>query len=127
MFGDNTFLCVNRNGNQTLQTHYAEDVNKIPFTVLAVQSNLMLIYGFYKTSRPFTIITKLFIYLSLVDIEFAFNLMIISIILQPFTQYLHIYAIITTSQFLYFVGLDIFATISFLKYWSIKKPLQFMS
>ena len=41
-------------------------------TVFVLTTNLMLIYGFYKTSRPFTIITKLFIYLSMVDIVMNF-------------------------------------------------------
>ena len=77
MFGDNTFLCIFNDQNNTFrkQSEIVEGVNKLYigisyFLLMAfvVTSNLMLIYGFYKTSRTFTIITKLFIYLSLVDI-----------------------------------------------------------
>ena len=89
-------------------------------------SNLMLIYGFYKTSRPFTIVTKLFIYLSMVDI--AYILLRTFYMAQGFLNLklpcLMVYIVIVFMEFTYTTGIVTFATISFLRYWSIKKPLH---
>ena len=79
--GENSITCIFNNKNDTFQvltnSPTIEDQDKIiigiPYIFLKVfvlTSNLMLIYGFYKTSRPFTLINKLFIYLSLVDIAY---------------------------------------------------------
>ena len=135
MLGDNIFLCIFNDQNNTFwkQSEVVEGVNKlhigIPYFLLmafVVTSNLMLIYGFYKTSRTFTIITKLFIYLSLVDI--AFNLLTtlyaVQSILDSNIPCLTIHITFVLMEFTYLLGIAIFATISFLRYWSIKKPLH---
>ena len=86
----------------------------------------MLIYGFYKTSRPFTIITKLFIYLSLMDIAlvsltgFYTSLSIFDMDISCSS----VYIMASLIRFVFYLALAIFATISFLRYWSIKKPLH---
>ena len=94
----------------------------ISLSVFVLTSNLMLIYGFYKTSRPFTIITKLFIYLSMVDI--AYHLLYITnmallellgLLLSCWVIYLYSFLL----QFVNILGLSIFATISFLRHWSV--------
>ena len=135
MLGDNIFLCIFNDQNNTFwkQSEIVEGVNKlhigIPYFLLmafVVTFNLMLIYGFYKTSRTFTIITKLFIYLSLVDI--AFNLLTtlyaVQSILDSNIPCLTIHITFVLMEFTYLLGIAIFATISFLRYWSIKKPLH---
>ena len=114
------------------QTHIiGEDPNTVlvPQTILfafVLTSNLMLIYGFYKTSRPFTIVTKLFIYLSLCDIA-----MISLRTLYAFQAFLDIqlpcmlaHILVVLMEFAYLYGVVIFATISFLRYRSIVKPLH---
>ena len=114
--------------NQTLTTAENIKIILIPQTIILVfvlTTNLMLIYGFYKTSRPFTIITKLFIYLSVIDIA-----MILFRTFYAFQAFLGLqipclmaHIIILLMEFTYMYGVSIFATISFLRYWSIKKPL----
>ena len=137
MYNKNTQLCVylinNNYNNYTFNTttEFAEDVDNlvigIPYGILLIfvlTSNFMLIYGFYKTSRPFTIITKLFIYLSLVDI--TSNLVLISYIsstLLDLLTCLAVFFIFACIQFVYLLCILIFATISFMRYWSIKRPL----
>ena len=75
MFGSKALSCLSGNTNFTQEENsIAKGVLEyvaIPYGVIflfILTSNLMLIYGFHKTSRPFTIVTKLFIYLSLIDI-----------------------------------------------------------
>ena len=135
MLGEkNSMMCLYKAANHSFQrqTQNYEDLNKfhvgIPYVILTVfvqTSNLMLIYGLYKTSRPFTIVTKLFIYLSLTDI--VLNLVIIlyttSALLYSMSC-LAVYLTFTFMQLAYLLGIFIFATISFLRYWSIKKPLH---
>ena len=89
-------------------------------------SNLMLIYGFYKTlSRPFKIITKLFIYLSLVDIVLTivyvvFNYIILLLNDENRLYYALSWALYYSSNIM---ALLIFWTISVLRYLSIFKPM----
>ena len=139
MYNKNTQLCVylinNNYNNYTFNTtkEFAEDVDNlvigIPYGILLIfvlTSNFMLIYGFYKTSRPFTIITKLFIYLSLVDIAYI-SFVTLSTTLSFLDSVIpcwFIYLISVIIQFMYFQGLSTFATISLLRYQSIKKPLN---
>ena len=135
MFGDKTLSCIfgQQNFSFQNQTKHAEDNPKdfvIPYTLLTIfvlTTNLMLIYGFYKTSRPFTIITKLFIYLSMVDI--THNLMTIFYLSLSFIELnnlpcLVIYLLVATMEFTYYLGYAIFATVTFLRYWSITNPLH---
>ena len=129
--------CIFNNKNDTFQvltnSPTIGDQDKIiigiPYiflTVFVLTSNLLLIYGFYKTSRPFSIITKLFIYLSLVDITLHFMLVFTTSVLyiNERLSCLFIYIVSSFTQLTYFLGVGIFATISFLRYWSIKKPLH---
>ena len=93
--------------------------------VFILISNLMLIYGFYKTSRPFTIITKLFIYLSLVDVSWVSCSVVDSGIVSnglPLPRY---YFIIIFASVYSIIVLDqlILWTISFLRFLSIHKPM----
>ena len=102
-------------------------ISYILLSVFVLTSNLMMIYGFYKTSRPFTNITKLFIYLSLVDIACTMLFVTYTALLELIISLLAYWVIYFYSfllQFFYILGLSIFATISFLRYWSIKKPLH---
>ena len=135
MFGEaNSIMCLYKDTIHTSQnqSRIYEDFNTpyvgIPYilvTMFISTSNFMLIYGFYKTSRPFTIITKLFIYLSIVDTLFImFTTLYIFIIFLDSLECWVIYLVAFTSQFLYFLDISIFATISFLRCLSIKKPLH---
>ena len=92
--------------------------------IFVLTSNLMLIYGFYKTSRPFTIITKLFIYLSFMDLTF----LVISIIIYIFPEdklnpKLFVALSISLFSSIYLMDMFIFWTISFLRFLSIYKPM----
>ena len=135
MYDKNTIMCVFQHENVTLNTtlqnsEYFDDpiigISYALLTTFVLTSNLMLIYGFYKTSRPFTIITKLFIYLSLMDIVlvsltgFYTSLSIFDMDISCSS----VYIIASLTRFVFYLGLAIFATISFLRYWSIKKPLH---
>ena len=136
MFGEeHSIMCIFVGSNHTFQkqTQVYDKLNKLNIeilygllTVFVLTSNLMLIYGFYKTSPPFTIITKLFIYLSLVDT--IMNLVTTFYITLTFLDYsmtcLAVFFMLAFMQLIYILGLVIFATISFLRYWSIKKPLH---
>ena len=136
MFGEKySIMClyIGRNHTFQKQSQVFERLNKIYLgisygllTVFVITTNLMLIYGFYKTSRPFTIITKLFIYLSLVDI--IVSLIVIIYITLTFLNYplacLMVFVIIFLLQLIYFLDISIFMTISFLRYRSIRKPLH---
>ena len=135
MFGDNYFECIFGHDNHTLgqqPQNVEEDLERlllIPYFLLmafVTTSNLMLIYGFYKTSRPFTIITKLFIYLSLVDIVMITSKTsyAVYLFLDSNIPCLTIQITVVLMEFTYLLGIAIFATISFLRYWSIKKPLN---
>ena len=132
MLGDNFMKCILKHTNYTSndQPHdIQENLKKIliPYFLLILfmlTTNLMLIYGFYKTSRPFTIITKLFIYLSLVDIIMMLSrtLYLLQVFLEMSPLMLSIVADLI--DFSYSYGIAVFATISFLRYRSIKKPLH---
>ena len=101
----------------------------IPYGVIflfILISNLVLIYGFHKTSRPFTIVTKLFIYLSIMEIIFGsttFFYCVQSFLNIDFPCFVEL-ALLDIMQFFYFIEIFIFGTISFLRYWSIRKPLH---
>ena len=135
MLGDNSMKCMLNNNTYSMgniQQQSAKEISKTiitPYCLLILfmlTTNLMLIYGFYKTSRPFTITTKLFIYLSVVDI--AMTLFKTFYAMQGFLNFkvpcLVVLLVVVLMEFTYIYGLCIFATISFLRYHSIKKPLQ---
>ena len=137
MFGDHSMKCMLNTNNFTMgnQQQSVKDSSKkmiAPYCILMLSiltSNLMLIYGFYKTSRPFSIITKLFIFLSLVDIAMIVSRTFYTI--QGFFNFripcIVVHILVVLMEFTYIYGLGIFATISFLRYWSIKKPLHTIS
>ena len=81
-------------------------------------TNLMLVYGFYKTSRPFTIVTKLFIYLSVVDIA-AMSVMV-TVHIVFFSMLLPKEALVLS---VFLLDMLIVCTISFLRFLSIYKPM----
>ena len=133
MFGSKSLSCVSGN------TNFTRDKNRIAHRVLVyflipysviylfiLISNLMLIYGFHKTSRPFTIVTKLFTYLSMIDIILGSTTLFycvqsfLNIDLPCFVDL----AVLAIMQFSNFLEIFIFGTISFLRYWSIRKPLH---
>ena len=92
--------------------------------LFVLTSNLMLIYGFYKTSRPFTIITKLFICLAICQLTVTLILVpnIICIVWIGVSRLHYILFI----AFIYLaVLMDLFTllTISFLRFLTIFKPL----
>ena len=93
--------------------------------IFVLTSNLMLIYGFYKTSRPFTIITKLFIYLSLVDID-AITIVVLVYAIPKVTKLDPSFFIALANALIFptfFMEMFIFWTISFLRFLSIYKPM----
>ena len=92
--------------------------------VFILTTNLMLIYGFCKTSRPLTIITKLFIYLSVVDMMFMSVLITIFIVSKTEIDPISLEAITNASiYFVFLMDTFIFWTISFLRFLSINKPI----
>ena len=117
MYDKNTIMCVFYNRNDTsinaslqISKHFEKLIIGIPYgllTVFVLTTNLMLIYGFYKTSRPFTIITKLFIYLSLADV----NLTLLTTFYASLSTFdmgiscFFVYLIAFLTRFSYYLGL----------------------
>ena len=93
--------------------------------IFVITSNLMLIYGFYKTSRPFTITTKLFIYLSMVDIVLVSCYVMNSgiVISGGLVTRFHFILFFAAVYAILVIDLFIFWTISFLRFLSIYKPM----
>ena len=135
MFGEKySIMClyIGRNHTFQKQSQVFERLNKIYLgisygllTVFVITTNLMLIYGFYKTSRPFTIITKLFIYLSIWQL-------IITLIVVPNIIYMVLNMVITRIHFIIFMTFTFLAlsvdlltvwTVSFLRFLTIFKPM----
>ena len=88
-------------------------------------ANSMLIYGFHKTSRPFTIVTKLFIYMSICDtIMVSFYLLSYAIfIIGNHIDEVYYAVARTVYYWIEFTNLFLFWTISFLRFLSIYKPM----
>ena len=132
MFGEeSSIMCLYKGTIHTSQnqSRIYEDFNTpyvgIPYilvTMFISTSNFMLIYGFYKTSRPFTIITKLFIYLSVVDIVYILFTTVYAFLDSPECWLISIFYVLT--ELPYFLGITVFAIISLLRYRSIRKPLH---
>ena len=94
--------------------------------VFVFTANMMLVYGFYKTSRPFKIVTKLFIYLSTCEVVLIFCLLLNSVILTLKGRFISDYHHIIFYVFVIVIivtTLLIFWTISFLRFLSIFKPM----
>jgi len=87
-------------------------------------SNIMLIYGLYKTNRKLTLTKKLFVYLSCVDLI----LIIVSFAITTAIYYGNslsydiLIALTSTSISLGLLSFEIFWTICYIRYLSIKKP-----
>ena len=101
----------------------------IIFTVtgLSFILNLMLIYGFYKTSRPFSIVTKLFICLSVWDVLTALGFAINAILMYEFDMEhqkncLTLLIFFAFNRFQFFLGVDILLTISVLRFIALRWP-----
>ena len=109
---------------QTLLLHVHVFLYGMTFAFI-LTADLMLIFGFYKTSRPFTIITKLFICLSICEITLLSLYLINAIVLEVIGSMARYHFIILYALvYLIFVtGLLIFWTISFLRFQSIYKPM----
>ena len=93
--------------------------------VMIILVNVALIYALYKTNRPLSITSKLFIYLSTVDILSVTASILIAIatyfiILPCLVTYIANLLVIT----LLHIGLVTFDTISILRYLSIKRPFN---
>ena len=119
---------IDNNNNQSINTIQQHMVYQMVIfyavtVVFVLTSNLMLIYGFYKTSRPFKIITKLFIYLSICEVAFilCYVLNSLNFTLKGNTSYYVI--IFGLTYFIVLMALLIFWTISFLRFLSIFKPM----
>ena len=132
MFGEeSSIMCLYKGTIHTSQnqSQIHEDFNTpyvgIPYIIVTMfisTSNFMLIYGFYKTSRTFTINTKLFIYLSVIDIAY-----ISFTTLYTFADLVECWLISILDfvmELAYFLGITVFATISLLRYRSIQRPLH---
>jgi len=97
----------------------------ISITLYVMMSNIMLIYGLYKTNRKLTLTKKLFVYLSCVDLI----LIIVSFIITTVIYYGNNlsynirFAFTSISMSLGLLSFEIFWTISTIRYLSIKKPL----
>ena len=105
------------------------DTQAVSFSMVTIvfilTSNLMLIYGFYKTSRSLTIVTKLFIYLSKTDITFILVMVVLFFVkksgLNP-----RLFNALTNGLLysIFIMDMLIFWTISFLRFLSIYKPMH---
>ena len=93
--------------------------------IFVFTANMMLIYGFYKTSRPFKISTKLFIYLSICEMTSILCLVSYAAIrtTNGFTCRYHYIIINAFIYSTFLMALLIFWTISFLRFLSIFKPM----
>ena len=101
----------------------------IIFTVtgLSFIVNVMLIYGFYKTSRPFSIVTKLFVYLSVWDVLTAIGFSINSILLYDFINKqqkncLLLLGFFAFNRFQFYIGVNLLVIISTLRFIALRWP-----
>ena len=93
--------------------------------IFVLVANSMLIYGFHKTSRPFTIVTKLFIYLSICEVAMITCILTAGVVLfvEGYTNHNLFIVLFLLIYLLTFSDLLIFWTISFLRFLSIYKPM----
>ena len=119
----NQSIYSNRNNKPSLAQH------KVIFVVTALSFvvNMMLIYGFYKTSRPFSIVTKLFICLSVWDVLTAVGFSA-SALMTSFAEggqhCLVLLILFAFGQFQFFFAVDLFLTISVLRFIALRWPLR---
>ena len=93
--------------------------------VFVLVANSMLIYGFYKTSRPFTVVTKLFVYLSICDVVQISCLLLGGASLRLLFSFKILYFVlfICIVYIFSFIPSLAFWTILFLRFLSIYKPM----
>ena len=123
----------NKTGNKQIQQTptfniYASSSYGMTFVFVFI-TNIMLVCGFYKTSRPFKIVNKLFVYLSICEVAFIFCFVLNSFIFTLKGNNISSYHYIIFYGFVYFiltVALLVFWTISFLRFLSIFKPMYQM-
>ena len=112
-------------------TLVTNDINAIPLTTAAVISifvlvtNLLLIIGFYKKRRPFSVTTRLFIALSIVGMVKACQFAVtVSESTGVFTNNCQQYfGLLAFNHFVFSLDIIIYCTISILRYFSIRDPL----
>ena len=92
-------------------------------------SNLLLIYGFHKTSRPFNITSKLFILLSVLDMVYCSGCTLNALFCIVITEYPCdvFHAFLSFNHFLFLFVFCVFATISMLRFLALKKPFWIVS
>ena len=115
--------CFVQDISQTLTDGTIFLLYAIFFFILA--SNISLIYGFYKTSRPFSIPTKLFILLSICDISFGLSGVLLTIFgifkIESLSCTFYM-ALFSLNTFLFFYVSCIFTTICTLRYVAFRRP-----
>ena len=104
----------------------SSEISLFIITAFVLISNLMLIHGFHKTSRPFTKVTKLFILLSVFDMMScigSFLLVVVSLIGPNFPCIVFI-IIFAFDNFNFYFVVMIFATICTLRFVAFKRPFK---
>ena len=102
----------------------SSEISLFIITAFVLISNLMLIYGFHKTSRPFTNITKLFILLSVVDMLSCSGscLFMVVGIIGPNYPCIVFVIFFAFNNFTFYFVVMIFATICTLRFVALKWP-----
>jgi len=94
-------------------------------TIFVMLSNLMLIYGLYRTTKqPMSTTKKLFIYLSCTDIMTTLIGEMKHILSYHIRNCIILLALTSVNNVFFCLGMEIFSTISILRYLSLKNPFQ---
>ena len=96
-------------------------------TGLSFLANMVLIYGFFKTSRPFSIVTKLFIYLSVSDAMTGVGFSLTTGIMTYMIKEKYCITLLVLwgfNQFQFLFGTSVFLTISVLRFIALRWPLK---
>lgn len=134
MFGKHSLVCIiGQNQTKTLlkDSSYMQKTQYtwIPYVAMFLfvfPLNTLLVYGFYKTSRPFTVITKLFILLSALDACYSAGLAYQSVVASDHIS-LPCNMVFTSMALLlgvWLYGFLVLCDISFLRTLSIRRPLH---
>ena len=114
---------IPQNNSTTLVPHMS---SRIIFTItgLFFVVNMMLIYGFYKTSRPFSIVTKLFICLSVWDIMTPVGFAVYGTVMNFYHDMdcVLLVTLYSTCQIQFYCGASLFLTISTLRFIALRWP-----
>lgn len=135
MFGKRSVACIiGLNDTNTLlnesEFSYGQKTQYtwIPYTIMflfVLPLNTILVYGFYKTSRPFSVITKLFILLSVLDTCYSAGLVYQSIVASDNSSLpcSVIFPSMASLIGIWTFGFLVLCSISFLRNLSIRRPL----